>query len=33
LSNRLVGILDGCLRHHTPYDEATAWAHRAVTAA
>lgn len=33
LSNRLVGILDGCLRHRTPYDEATAWAHRAATAA
>lgn len=28
LSNRLVGILDGCLRHHTTYDEAIAWAHR-----
>ena len=26
LANRLVGILHGCLRHHTPYDEATAWA-------
>ena len=25
LANRLVGILHGCLRHHTPYDEATAW--------
>jgi len=25
LSNRLVGILHGCLRHHTTYDEATAW--------
>jgi transposase len=25
LSNRLVGILHGCLRHHTSYDEATAW--------
>jgi transposase len=25
LSNRLVGILHGRLRHHTPYDEATAW--------
>jgi hypothetical protein len=25
LSNRLVGILQGCLRHHTTYDEATAW--------
>ncbi len=28
LANRLVGILHGCLRHHTPYDEATAWGHR-----
>lgn len=28
LSNRWVGILHGCLRHHTPYDEHTAWAHR-----
>lgn len=26
LANRLVGILDGCLRHHTPYHEHTAWA-------
>ena len=25
LSNRLVGILHGCLRHHTSYDEAIAW--------
>jgi hypothetical protein len=25
LANRLVGILHGCLRHRTPYDEATAW--------
>jgi Transposase/Transposase IS116/IS110/IS902 family len=33
LSNRLVGILDGCLRHRTLYDEATAWAHRQPTAA
>lgn len=33
LSNRLVGILDGCLRHRTPYDEAIAWAHRQPTAA
>lgn len=32
LSNRLVGILDGCLRHRTPYDEATAWAHRPAAA-
>ena len=28
LGNRLVGILHGCLHHHTPYDEDTAWAHR-----
>ena len=28
LANRLVGILHGCLRHHTLYDEHTAWAHR-----
>ena len=27
-ANRLVGILHGCLRHHTHYDEHTAWAHR-----
>jgi transposase len=26
LANRLVGILDGCLRHHSPYHEPTAWA-------
>lgn len=25
LGNRWVGILHGCLRHHTPYDEHTAW--------
>ena len=28
LGNRLVGILHGCLRHHTAYDEHKAWAHR-----
>ena len=28
LSNRLVGILHGCLRHRSNYDEHTAWAHR-----
>jgi len=28
LGNRLVGILHGCLAHHTTYDEHTAWAHR-----
>src|SRR5205823_218498 len=25
LANRLVGILHGCLRHRTGYDEARAW--------
>ncbi len=25
VANRLVGILHGCLRHHTLYDEASAW--------
>jgi len=29
LGNRLVGILHGCLAHHTAYDETIAWAHRA----
>lgn len=33
LSNRLVGILHGCLRHHTPYDEHIAWGHRSQLAA
>jgi transposase len=28
LANRLVGILHGCLKTRTPYDEHTAWAHR-----
>jgi hypothetical protein len=28
LGNRLVGILHGCLRHHTPYNETIAWAHQ-----
>jgi hypothetical protein len=28
LGNRLVGILHGCLAHHSLYDEHTAWAHR-----
>jgi len=27
LANRLVGILHGCLKTGTPYDEATAWSH------
>lgn len=31
LGNRLVGILHGCLRHQTRYDEHTAWAHRQTT--
>jgi hypothetical protein len=30
LGNRLVGILHGCLAHHTPYSEHTAWAHRSI---
>jgi len=33
LGNRLVGILHGCLRHHTRYNEHTAWAHRSAIAA
>ena len=28
LGNRLVGVLHGYLRHHTTYNEHTAWAHR-----
>lgn len=28
VANRLVAILHGCLRTHTPYNEHTAWAHR-----
>jgi transposase len=31
LSNRLVGILDGCLRHRCAYDETIAWGHRSST--
>jgi transposase len=31
LGNRLVGILHGCLRHHSAYDEHKAWAHRQTT--
>ncbi|MCB0917721.1 MAG: IS110 family transposase [Actinobacteria bacterium] len=31
LGNRLVGILHGCLRNHTCYDEDTAWGHRQST--
>ncbi len=33
LANRLVGILHGCLRHATLYDEHTAWGHRIAVAA
>ena len=29
LGNRLVAILHGCLRHHTPYNETLAWANQA----
>jgi len=28
LGNRLVGLLHGCLRHQTLYDEHIDWAHR-----
>jgi hypothetical protein len=31
LANKLVGILHGCLKTRTCYDEATAWGHRANT--
>ena len=33
LANRLVGILHGCLKTHTPYDEHTAWNHHLSNAA
>jgi hypothetical protein len=33
LANRLVGILHGCLKTGTHYDETTAWAHHAEKAA
>jgi transposase len=33
LSNRLVGILHGCLKTRTRYSEATAWSHRTADAA
>ena len=33
LANRLVGILHGCLRHGTLYDERLAWGHRVNAAA
>src|SRR5215204_3602221 len=33
LGNRLVGLLHGCLRHRTLYDEQTAWGHRLELAA
>ena len=33
LANRLVGILHGCLEHHTAYSEAIAWPTRAEAAA
>ena len=33
VANRLVGILHGCLKTHTIYDEHTAWAHILNTAA
>ncbi|MEE2056731.1 transposase, partial [Rhodococcus artemisiae] len=33
VGNRLVGILHGCLKTHTHYDQATAWSHRQHTLA
>jgi transposase len=33
LANRLVGILHGCLKNATPYDETTAWPHYHAAAA
>jgi len=33
LGNRLVGILHGCLRHRSVYDEQRAWTHHPQTAA
>ena len=33
LANQLVGILPGCLKTHTRYDEHTAWAHPRTAAA
>ena len=33
LANRLVGILHGCLKTRTTYNETTAWAHHHATAA
>jgi hypothetical protein len=33
LANRLVGILHGCLKTHTHYNETTAWAHHTTAAA
>ena len=33
LANRLVGILHGCLKTRTRYNEATAWSHQTETAA
>jgi transposase len=33
LANRFVGILHGCLKTHTTYDEPTAWAHHSTAAA
>ena len=33
LANRLVGILNGCLKTNTKYDENTAWQHQIIAAA
>jgi hypothetical protein len=33
VANRLVGILPGCFKTNTPYDEHTAWSHHMTGAA
>ena len=33
IANRLVGILHGCLKTHTPYNKTTAWSHHNQTLA
>lgn len=33
LANRLVAILHGCLKTHSPHNEHTAWAHHTTAAA
>jgi hypothetical protein len=33
IGNRLVGILHGCLKTHSSYNDVTAWSHRSQNAA